>query len=161
MTIACDQPELQAADAVVRAQVWFSPVAAGGMRAGLSATEPREHKSVITEMLRDQEKIRLTALSIENLEEPALPLVLNLEYRVESVFHKIDGDGGKFVGRLPAVWESWLANDDDAAERVRRSSGTAPRCVPPRGSSCRRVTSRAEHLSRSARRSKIVSWRGP
>ncbi|MBA3480530.1 MAG: DUF3857 domain-containing protein [Pirellulales bacterium] len=160
VTIACDQPELQAADAVVREQVCFSPVAAGGMRAGLSATEPREHKSVITEMLRDQEKIRLTALSIENLEEPALPLVLNLEYRVESVFHKIDGDGGKFVGRLPAVWESWLANDDDSAELVtpfQRQGATlrsTARVVLPPGY----VASRAFKPQRSPEQNRFVAW---
>jgi hypothetical protein len=160
VSIAWDDPLSQTADALVREQVSYNPSSAWGLRAALSAMEPREHKSTLAGMLSVVERIDISALSIENLEEPWLPLVLNLEYRVENAFHKIDGEGEKFVGRLPVMWESCAAGDINATERLTpfRRQGAAlhsvSRITLPPGY----VAGRAFEPARSPEQSRFVAW---
>ncbi len=127
VTIVCDEPERETADAVVREQVQFSSTPAGTLRSILIGMQPRDRKEAISRLISDHGDVEVTRLEVVNLEDPAAPLILQLEYRMDNVFHRVGDGGSPLSGRLVSPWETWVTTAYAMNERLTpfRTTGAA------------------------------------
>jgi len=129
VTIVCDEPERETADAVIREQVSFSATPAGALRSILVSMQPRDRKEAIARLISEHDEVDVTRLEVVNLEDPAAPLILQLEYRMDNVFHRVGESGSPLSGRLVSPWETWVTTAYAMTERLTPFRTTAASIV--------------------------------
>lgn len=129
VTIVCDEPERETADAVIREQVSFSAAPAGALRSILVSMQPRDRKEAIARLISEHDEVDVTRLEVVNLEDPAAPLILQLEYRMDNVFHRVGDSGSPLSGRLVSPWETWVTTAYAMTERLTPFRTTAASVV--------------------------------
>lgn len=129
VTIVCDEPDRETADAVIREQVAFSGTPAGSLRAALVSMQPRDRKSAIARLISEHDEVDVTRLELVNLEDPTAPLILQLEYRIDNAFHRVGEAGTPLSGRLVSPWETWATVAYAATERLTPFRTTAASVV--------------------------------
>ena len=129
VTIVCDEPDRETADAVIREQVAFSGTPAGSLRAALFSMQPRDRKSAIARLISEHDEVDVTRLELVNLEDPTAPLILQLEYRIDNAFHRVGEAGTPLSGRLVSPWETWATAAYAATERLTPFRTTAASVV--------------------------------
>ncbi|MBA4105704.1 MAG: hypothetical protein C0485_08090 [Pirellula sp.] len=129
VTIVCDEPERESADAVIREQVAFSGAPAGALRSVLVSMQPRDRKEAIARLISEHDEVDVTRLEVVNLEDPAAALILQLEYRMDNVFHRVGDSGTPLSGRLVSPWETWATVAYATTERLTPFRTTAASIV--------------------------------
>jgi tetratricopeptide (TPR) repeat protein/transglutaminase-like putative cysteine protease len=129
ITVVCDEPERETADAVIREQVSFSDAPAAALRSALVSMQPRDRKDVISRLISEQDAVDVTRLEVLNLEDPVAPLILQLEYRMDNVLHRVGERGTPFSGRIVSPWESWATLAYAMTERLTPFRTTAASIV--------------------------------
>jgi tetratricopeptide (TPR) repeat protein/transglutaminase-like putative cysteine protease len=118
ITVVCDEPDRETADAIVREQVSFSATPAGILRSALTSMRQGDRKETVSRLISEHHSVDLSRLDFVNLEDPAQPLVIQLEYRMDNVFHRVGERGSPFTGRIVSPWEAWATLAYALTERV-------------------------------------------
>lgn len=129
VTIVCDEPDRESADAVIREQVAFSGAPAGALRSVLVSMQPRDRKEAIARLISEHDEVDVTSLELVNLEDPTAPLILQLEYRIDNVFHRVGDSSTPLSGRLVSPWETWATVAYAMTERLTPFRTTAASVV--------------------------------
>ncbi len=111
--IAFENPNDDTAHIIVREDLLFGDGPAGSIREALAQYEPRDRLKAVADLLLKNDRVRLSTADLTNFDDPAAPLVVHLEYRIDDAFHQADGPSGLLVGSAPRPWETlWIAADD-------------------------------------------------
>lgn len=129
VTIACDEPERETADAVVREQVAFTGTPAGALRSVLASMQPRDRKEAIARLISEHDEVDVTRLDILNIDDPTAPLILQLQYRIVNAFHRVGESGTPLSGRLVSPWETWATTAYAMTQRLTPFRTTAASIV--------------------------------
>lgn len=118
ITVICDEPNRETADAIVREQVSFSATPANVLRAALTSMQPRDRKETVSRLISEHDSIDMTRLEFLNLADPTQPLIIELEYRMDNIFHRVGERGSPFTGRIVSPWEAWATLAYTLTDRV-------------------------------------------
>lgn len=118
VTITCDDPQRETADATVREKVTLNSNAAASLRQIFIGMKPREREETFAGLISERGDVDVSRLDVANLEDSSKPLILDCEYRIEDLFHRAGGAGSPMSGQVPSPWESLLTSQLAAKERI-------------------------------------------
>jgi tetratricopeptide (TPR) repeat protein len=128
-------------EAHVSEEVTFQSYLAPAMRSFIKHFESGERREAIQTLLSQHNKVRVDRFNVQNLDRPAEPLRIELEYVMVDSLHCLDPSSKKsFLGYLPSAWERQFIETDYLQVRDTPFEITAPitvlsttRIEPPAG----------------------------
>ena len=103
-------------DAEVEERIALGGTAGAGLRGALRRLGPDERREAFQRQLSGRiPGARLRHFELEQLEDPAMPLGIELRYEVRALFA---GSGARRVGRVPASWERTFLEVPAGPERL-------------------------------------------
>jgi tetratricopeptide (TPR) repeat protein len=159
--LQADSADDSVLEAHVSEEVAFQSYLAPPMRCFIKHFEPGERREAIQTLLSQHSKVRVDRFNVINLDRPAEPLRVELEYVMVDSLHCLDPSSKKsFLGYLPSAWERQFIETDYLQVRDTPFEITAPitvlsttRIEPPTGlqlTGLERFTSAGE--------TKFVKW---
>jgi tetratricopeptide (TPR) repeat protein len=128
-------------EAHVSEEATFQSYLAPAMRAFIKHFEPGERREAIQTLMSQHNKVRVDRFNVVNLDRPAEPLRVELEYVMVDSLHCLDPSTKKsFLGYLPSAWERQFIETEYLQVRDTPFEITAPitvvsttRIEPPTG----------------------------
>lgn len=102
-------------DATIHEKVCLEGPPAVVLRGALNAVEPTERKALLIQQLASLVPlIEITNVEMENVDQPGVPLLIDISYRARQRFHMF---GDQLVGQLPGLWEHFSFWSDPVENR--------------------------------------------
>lgn len=148
-------------EAHVSEEVTFQAYLAPAIRSFIKHFEPSERREAIQTLLSQHSKIRVDRFKVVNLDRPAEPLRIELDYVMVDSLHCLDPSSKKsFLGYLPSAWERQFIETDYLQVRDTPFEITAPMTVtsttriePPAGFQLTGI-----ERFKSAGETKFIKW---